>query len=87
MSLIISNMGLLPDIIDGVIVPEKRIKVYRDSTVAYPQKGRPKNTAIPSDPEKNLEELNNEGHNLVSEDFEDSPFADRTPLTHDQTDI
>lgn len=35
-------------------------------------------------PRDNFEELQNEGHKEVTEDFEDSPFADRTPVEENE---
>lgn len=32
----------------------------------------------------NFEELQNEGHDSISEDFGDSPFADRKPLPEEE---
>lgn len=38
----------------------------------------------PTFKDENLEDLNNDERELVSEDFEDSPFADRTKPIEDE---
>ncbi len=65
-------MSLLPDIVEGKLVdmPERqRIPI-------------PKRRKAPS-VEENLEALNNDGRKEVSEDFSDSPHADRQPIKED----
>lgn len=86
-------MSLLPDIVDGKIVETAENKLYQRFTAAQEFKEKrkrfasimkdvkaKKKAAEKQGVDENADELNNMSHNVVSEDFEDSPFADRQPL-------
>lgn len=84
-------MGLLPDIIEGKLdldsEQKKELKKYHNSMIPLEKRkklaehiGRLKARQAVKDAEnadKNLGELNNEGHAEITADFSDSPFADR----------
>lgn len=84
-------MGLLPDIIDGQLdlsaEEKKEMKKYHNRLIPIEKRkklaeqiGRLKARHAVKDAEnadKNLGELNNEGHAEITEDFSDSPHADR----------
>ena len=59
-------MSLLPEIIDGKIVEQESSGPFI-----------PPSERLRISDEARLSELNNFGHEEVTEDFSDSPFADR----------
>lgn len=65
-------MSLLPDIIDG-----KLTEMPKPQRIPIPRRRK-----VLTDEEK-LEALNNEGLKIMSEDFSDSPHADREPIKED----
>ncbi len=67
-------MSLLPDIVDGKLVPEK-LPVF----LKRGQK-RIHDHAIDKFEDENFEALQNLRHEPNSEDFADSMFADRKPI-------
>jgi hypothetical protein len=89
-------MDLLPEIKDGKLVLNKEEKqVIRRAPVMTERKRMLKEAFARIRNEKykrgliekvdsDLSELNNMGHNEVTEDFEDSPFADREPLEKEE---
>lgn len=91
-------MDLLPEIVDGQLVLNKEEKeVIRRAPVMTEKKRMLKEAFARIRAEKykkkqiegvdnDLSELNNMGHNEVTEDFEDSPFADREPLEDENSD-
>lgn len=89
-------MGLLPDIVDGQIVETPEDKQYKRFLNSFDYKDKRKKLAENmakvkakhalkeiKEVDKNLGELNNEGHNLIAEDFSDSPHADRIEETEE----
>jgi len=85
-------MDYLPEIVDGKIVLNKEEKqVIRRAPAMTERKRMLKESLARIRTEKykrdqlkkvdsDMSELNNMGHNEVTEDFEDSPFADREEI-------
>lgn len=83
-------MGLLPDIVNGQLIETAEDKQFKRFTDSHDYKEKRRKLAESmakikakhavkevKEGDKNLGELNNEGHNLITEDFSDSPHADR----------
>lgn len=91
-------MDLLPEIIDGKLVLNKEEKkvVRRDQVMVERRKllkaslARIRTEKYKREQlekvDRDIAELNNMGHNEVTEDFKDSPFADREPLEKEEDD-
>lgn len=84
-------MGLLPDIVDGELVMTKEERKMYGNALISPERKRKfaelMNATKARHVAKEVEraaELNNLGHKEVTEDFEDSPHADREPLTDEE---
>lgn len=89
-------MGLLPEIVDGQLVETAEDKQFKRFTDSHEYKEKRRKLAEHFDKlkakhalkevDKNLGELNNEGHTLVTEDFSDSPHADSEPIEEEDSD-
>lgn len=89
-------MSLLPEIVDGELVlskEEKRLTGYTNNQIS-PERRRLLEENLNKIKAKHLEddlkkadevmaEMNNDGRKEVSEDFSDSPHADRVPVTEE----
>lgn len=74
-------MSLLPEIKDGKLeIEEPKLSVSEAVAQFKMRHAKPKKSE-----EDSLEELNNMGHKEITEDFEDSPHADRQPIKEDES--
>lgn len=90
-------MDLLPEIIDGKIIEsaeDKHFKKFSNKLISADRKKKLHEALSEikarrykrkgEEVDNDLSELNNLGHNEVTEDFSDSPFADREEEINDE---